>query len=85
MGALGNTHLQTACIKQVVEVRLAVVLEIVSVWFRVRPRAIDSAFLVELLAGQHDRKGQPSKQLFWFRQTARIYKSNTTGLFASNR
>jgi hypothetical protein len=76
MGALGSTHLQTACIKQVVGVKLegkvavgsavdlAMALEIASAWYRVRPKAIDSAFLVELLVGQPGRKGQQLKPLF---------------------
>jgi hypothetical protein len=72
MGALGSTHLQTACIKQVVGVKLegkvavapVVAVEIASAWYRVRPKAIDSAFLVELLVGQLGRTGQQSKPLF---------------------
>jgi hypothetical protein len=76
MGALESTHLQTACIKQVVGVKLEgkvavapavaseVAVEIASAWYRVRPKAIDSAFLVELLVGQPGRTGQQSKPLF---------------------
>ena len=76
MGALGSTHLQTACIKQVVGVKLegkvavasavasAVAAEIASAWYQVRPKAIDSDFLVEVLVGQPGRKGQQLKPLF---------------------
>ena len=41
-----------------------VAVEIASAWYRVRPKAIDSAFLVELLVGQPGRTGQQSKPLF---------------------
>ena len=41
-----------------------VTVEIASAWYRVRPKAIDSAFLVELLVGQPGRTGQQSKPLF---------------------
>jgi hypothetical protein len=72
MGALGSTHLQTACIKQVVGVKLegkvavaaAVAAEIASAWYQVRPKAIDSAFLVAVLVGQPGRKEQQLKPLF---------------------
>ena len=63
-GGLGKTHLQTLCNKQMVDVKMTVGMAIDSVWYRVHPKAIGSAFLVEILVGQSGRKGQPSNPLF---------------------
>ena len=87
MGAWASTHLQIACIKGEgeEEVEVAVELAIAFAWYPVRPRAIDSAFLVEFQVGQPGRKAQPLKRLFLYHQTERIYRSNTTDLYVSSR
>ena len=47
-----------------VDVKMTVRIAIDTVWYRVHPKAIGSAFLVEILVGQSGRKGELSKPLF---------------------
>jgi anti-sigma factor RsiW len=51
-------------------------------WCRTRPRAIGSASLAELLAGQLVANRQPLKPLSLFPQMGKSQQWNTTGLFA---